>query len=194
MNGVKYRKLVRKDYILSGKITNPYYPSLFGVGYCGSASPNKHIYEYHKWRMMLSRCYNECDKKYKNYGGAGVFVCDRWKCFEYFLSDFTHIEGYRKGVKQSLDKDTKATSGPKYYSLATCCLTSVGENTKEMQSRISPYFRAIAPDGKEYIANCQMDFVRKYNLTRAGVNDTLRGKQCSHRGWRFEYITQHYDA
>ena len=188
VNGVKYKKEVRKEYILKGKIINPYYPNLFDIGYDGNASPNNHRYEYDKWKNMLSRCYNPKDKKYKNYGAVGVYVCERWKCFEYFLEDFKNIEGYKEGKKQSLDKDIKAISEPKYYSLNTCCLVPVVQNTKEMQTRIAPYFKAISPSGKEFISNCQRDFVRTYNLTRCGINDTLRGRQETHRGWQFEYV------
>lgn len=188
VNGIKYKKEVRKEYILKRNIFNPFYPNLFGVGYNGNASPSKHDYEYNKWRHMLSRCYNPKDEKYKNYGAIGVYVCERWKCFEYFLEDFVHIDGYKNGEQQSLDKDIKAVCEPKYYSLDTCCLIPVKQNVKEMQTRVSPYFKAISPSGKEFVSNCQMDFVRTYNLTRSGINDTLRGRQETHRGWRFKYI------
>ena len=188
INGVKYKKEVRKDYILEGKIINPYYPSLYGVGYLGNATYKNNEYEYEKWKHMLSRCYNQKDKKYKNYGYIGIYVCERWKCFEYFLEDFTKIEGYKKDEKQSLDKDIKAISESKYYSLETCCLVPISQNSKEMNTRRSPYFKAISPSGQEFISNCQRDFVRIYNLNRCGINDTLRGRQKQHKGWKFEYI------
>lgn len=190
INSVKYRKKVPKDYILKGKIINPFYPSLYGIGYLGNASYINNKYEYNKWHHMISRCYNPRDKKYRNYGALGVYVCDRWKCFEYFLEDFTKIEGYKAGEIQSIDKDIKAKSNDKYYSLETCSLISISQNSKEMNTRISPYFKAISPTGQEYISNCQRDFVRNYNLTRCGINDTLRGRQKQHKGWKFEYMKQ----
>lgn len=37
---------------------------------------------------MLHRCHNEFDKDFKNYGGRGIVVCDRWRTsFENFLAD-----------------------------------------------------------------------------------------------------------
>lgn len=39
------------------------------------------------WRAMLSRCNNEKDPNYKNYGKRGIKVCDRWLVFENFLED-----------------------------------------------------------------------------------------------------------
>ena len=42
---------------------------------------------YWVWADMLSRCRNPNHKAYKNYGGRGVVVCDRWHRFEPFLAD-----------------------------------------------------------------------------------------------------------
>lgn len=37
---------------------------------------------------MKQRCYTEKRKNFKNYGGRGIYVCDRWKnSFENFLLD-----------------------------------------------------------------------------------------------------------
>lgn len=44
--------------------------------------------EYVSWNSMKDRCYNENHMAYKNYGGRGIFVCDRWiNSFENFLND-----------------------------------------------------------------------------------------------------------
>jgi hypothetical protein len=42
---------------------------------------------YWVWHSMLDRCRNSEHKSYKNYGGRGVKVCDRWFKFENFLAD-----------------------------------------------------------------------------------------------------------
>jgi hypothetical protein len=39
------------------------------------------------WEAMRDRCYNPKTARYKNYGGAGVRVCDRWQDFRNFLAD-----------------------------------------------------------------------------------------------------------
>lgn len=42
---------------------------------------------YQCWKNMLKRCYyRNCDS-YKNYGGRGIRVCERWHRFENFLAD-----------------------------------------------------------------------------------------------------------
>ena len=43
--------------------------------------------EYRVWASMISRCKNPKQKDYKDYGGRGIKVCDRWLKFEHFLDD-----------------------------------------------------------------------------------------------------------
>lgn len=39
------------------------------------------------WAGMLSRCRNPNETGFKNYGGRGITVCERWHTFEAFLAD-----------------------------------------------------------------------------------------------------------
>lgn len=42
---------------------------------------------YHTWVGMRQRCRDENTPAYKNYGGRGIRVCDRWLVFENFMED-----------------------------------------------------------------------------------------------------------
>jgi hypothetical protein len=42
---------------------------------------------YQCWRNMLNRCRNPNIPAWKNYGGRGIVVCERWLKFENFLAD-----------------------------------------------------------------------------------------------------------
>lgn len=42
---------------------------------------------YRTWASMKSRCQNPNEPRYKDYGGRGISVCDRWLKFENFLED-----------------------------------------------------------------------------------------------------------
>lgn len=39
------------------------------------------------WKAMRSRCNNKNLPRYKDYGGRGIAVCERWSKFEHFLAD-----------------------------------------------------------------------------------------------------------
>jgi hypothetical protein len=42
---------------------------------------------YVTWKDMIQRCFNPQDPGYKNYGGRGITVCERWMSIENFLAD-----------------------------------------------------------------------------------------------------------
>jgi hypothetical protein len=42
---------------------------------------------YVAWANMLQRCCNVSHERYKDYGGRGVEVCERWRTFNNFLAD-----------------------------------------------------------------------------------------------------------
>lgn len=43
--------------------------------------------EYTAWVNMRQRCHNPKHPRYKDYGGRGITVCDRWRKFENFADD-----------------------------------------------------------------------------------------------------------
>lgn len=64
-------------------------------GYAKSKPP-----EYRAWQEMRQRCKNPNHKFYKNYGGRGVQVCERWNDFQNFLDDV----GFKPSNKYSIDR------------------------------------------------------------------------------------------
>lgn len=43
--------------------------------------------EYNTWGQMIQRCQNPKAQQYKNYGGRGIKVCERWRDFPNFFAD-----------------------------------------------------------------------------------------------------------
>jgi|ERR1700675_3792925 len=43
--------------------------------------------EYRTWTNMIDRCTNPKNRKYSDYGGRGIIVCERWRVFDNFLTD-----------------------------------------------------------------------------------------------------------
>jgi hypothetical protein len=57
--------------------------------------------EYKAWDAMRSRCNNQNDISYKDYGGRGIKVCERWdSSFENFLADI----GFAPTKNHSIDR------------------------------------------------------------------------------------------
>ena len=67
----------------------------------GAASNNSRKPEYNIWQAMKQRCANPNGRSYKDYGGRGITVCDKW------LNDFTAFfndVGPRPSKTHSLDR------------------------------------------------------------------------------------------
>lgn len=58
------------------------------------------------WKGMRRRCNDVGNKSFKNYGGRGIRVCDRWSDFSNFHADM--VDGYEQGLtieRRDNDKD-----------------------------------------------------------------------------------------
>jgi hypothetical protein len=53
----------------------------------GQTRRGSHTKIYRVWASMLRRCRNPSEHNYKNYGGRGITVCERWQTFENFCAD-----------------------------------------------------------------------------------------------------------
>src|SRR5215471_1725927 len=56
--------------------------------------------EYHSWIGMRSRCSDPNHQGYKDYGGRGISVCERWSKFEHFYADM----GPKPSSNHSIDR------------------------------------------------------------------------------------------
>lgn len=53
----------------------------------GHANSGQITPTYHSWAGMIARCRDKKHRSFKNYGGRGITVCDRWGNFQAFLED-----------------------------------------------------------------------------------------------------------
>lgn len=58
------------------------------------------VSEYRTWIQMRVRCRTKTNKMYKDYGGRGIKVCERWGSYKNFIEDM----GPRPSPKHSLDR------------------------------------------------------------------------------------------
>lgn len=67
----------------------------------GAAHRNAETPEYRAWMSMMTRCFNPRRREWKDYGGRGITVCDRWRHdFSTFLSDV----GLKPSPRHQLDR------------------------------------------------------------------------------------------
>ena len=84
-----------------------------------------HTKEYGCWRALKNRCTNPENSQYKDYGGRGITICERWMDFVNFYEDMGKSpEGYEI---DRIDND-------KGYCKENCRWTTKKENARNRRS------------------------------------------------------------
>lgn len=92
---------------------------------------------YRCWANMLSRCRNKNYFRYKDYGGRGITVCERWVKFENFLDDMGDAP-----KKLSLDR----IDNSKGYSKENCRWATTKTQARNNRANVH-----ITYMGKDYL-------------------------------------------
>ncbi len=117
------------------------------------------------WFKIKERCFNKNCSSYKNYGGRGITMCDRWLDFNLFYED-VHI-GYEKG----LEIDRIINDGnyePTNFRWVTHKVNT--QNTRKTKLSVE-----IAKEIRESNLPASF-FAKKYNTSRGVINQARRGK------------------
>lgn len=82
---------------------------------------------YRTWHSMMTRCHSPKHRKYADYGGRGIEVCERWKTVENFIEDMypSFVEGL------TLDR----TDNDKGYSPDNCRWATPKEQSANQRPR-----------------------------------------------------------
>lgn len=189
--------------LYKGRVKDRLSPTVHGKGVLGYSRPYTDAH-YHKiyahWAHMIQRCYDTTYKQYKNYGGDGVTVCDRWIRFDNFYDDFRELEGYSEEIMKlklfrHLDKDIKQDHLPhnqRIYSLETCCLITKDENEKYKREEKRPYTKVINPAGTVFYINHTLEFSKaiRNTIRPKYINYCKNGERDNHLGWKFIETTE----
>ena len=140
--------------------------------------------EYRSWDCMIRRCTNFNDNRYKDYGGRGIKVCDRWlNSFKDFLADM----GERPKPKELYSIDRTNNDGN--YCPVNCKWSTRKEQTNNRSNM--KWFRAYNKElnAVRYSKN-QSEFAKEWNLSSSSISGCLYIRYKSHKGWTFTYLNQ----
>jgi hypothetical protein len=84
--------------------------------------------EYRIWLGMRARCENQNNAEWKNYGGRGIKVCERWQSFENFLADM----GLRPSARHTLER--RNNSG--HYEPGNVVWATMKEQTRNTRANV----------------------------------------------------------
>lgn len=141
---------------------------------------------YFVWRNMLQRCENPNDKAYKNYGGRGIKVCERWHSFENFYTD---VGDPPEGMTLDRYPDNDGNYEPTNFRWASRHEQRLNSRAKSSGPHKQLWFLAFDLNtGNWDEDNNQSEFARKHRLDNANISACLHGKQKIHKGWTFEFL------
>lgn len=180
----------RKDAVAKGQIKDKLAKTVLGVACLGNVKKIDNLKLYNIWYGMIKRCFDNTFPQYHRYGGRGVKVSDRWLVFEYFVNDFKFIRGYDdEDFSNGLLKLDKDKSGAMIYSLETCELLTVQENSRYRDIRQAKMI-ATEPTGKKHLVTGIDAFAKEHGLQRSHIYECMNEKREHHKGWKFRKVTE----
>lgn len=120
--------------------------------------------EYRAWHHMLERCRDPKNKRFEDYGGRGIQVCERWNKFEHFLEDV----GQRPSNTHSIER----TDNDKGYDPSNARWATRNEQTRNTRRNVFITF-----SGETL---CLTDWATRYGIATQKIQYRLKS------GWSIE--------
>jgi hypothetical protein len=137
-------------------------------GHASRCEGRKQSSTYQIWSTMKKRCTNPACKSFKDYGGRGITVCDRWlESFENFLADM----GERPGPGYSIDrKDNDGPYSPDNCRWATRTQQNRNSRTAKLEEHEPTQIRWLLSEGVTGAAIARFFGVSETQISRIRHN------------------------
>lgn len=116
---------------------------------------------------MMRRCYNEKHKYYKDYGGRGIYVCERWKDFENFYQD--NIEYVNSNL--TLDRADNELG----YSKENCRWVDMKAQNNNRRSSVFLEYRGVQKTLKQWAEHFGVKYQTFYWRVKQGFSIEVAG-------------------
>lgn len=139
----------------------------------GDSITSSPLYSVHSG--MLNRCYNPKSKGYKDYGGRGIKVCDRWRGV-YGFSRFAQDMGYKPSLKHSLDRiDVNGDYTPENCRWASARLQNYNKRPKKSKSGFTGII--YLPDHEVYVARIKVNYKTVTGGRFKNIQDAIKSRR-----------------
>lgn len=132
---------------------------------------------YLSWQNAKGRCFNPKNKRYPDYGGRGITMCDRWRdSFEAFLEDMgERPEG------TSIDRIENDGN----YEPGNCRWARKGQQNGNVRGRTRIEHEGQTYSIKEFASLMNVDFANLYYRIRKAGHDPINAVEALRAGkWR----------
>lgn len=154
------KKSIRGDSLKSGKVVSCGCYGTSRIGLVNRSHGFSQTRLYNKYQQMLKRCYSSDSVEYSNYGGRGIYVCDRWLGASGFLSFLEDMGECPEG--KSIDRINN--EGP--YSPDNCRWASKKEQARNRRGNVFLEYNGERKCMSEW---CEL-FNLPYQATRSSIN------------------------